>query len=202
MPALSNKALRTTVMTCMLLAAAADAIAGENTSPGLFSGSLTTSVFTVVIFLVLMYVLGKAAWRPLLDGLRKREAMIKNDLESARAARLEAEKLLEEYQHQLAGIQKQAEQILQEARVEADRLRQEILAHAQQDARQVLAQAKEEIGLAKEVALREVYRQAVELASDMAAKVLQRDVNAEDQRILADEALEQLEILAGAGKET
>jgi len=147
-------------------------------------------------------VLGKAAWRPLLDGLRKREAMIKNDLESARAARLEAEKLLEEYQHQLAGIQKQAEQILQEARMEADRLRQEILAHAQQDARQVLAQAKEEIGLAKEVALREVYRQAVELASDMAAKVLQRDVNAEDQRILADEALEQLEILAGAGKET
>jgi len=167
--------------------------AGGKAEPSLFGGHLVTSIVTAIIFLVLLAVLGKFAWKPLLESLKKREEMIRNDIESARTERERAEKTLEEYQQRLASAQKEAEDILKATAVEAEKRRNQILDQAETQARQSVDHARSQIDAAKQDALKEIYQHSAALATDLAAKILQREVNPEDHRILIREAMEQLE---------
>ena len=190
---------------CIMLGAAvqvlcldgSEALAEAGGGGGLFGGSAWTAVFTIVIFLILVGVLGKFAWGPMLEALKKREDMIREDLDQAKNQRQEAQGVLEEYQEQLAGAEKQAQEVLTEAHRQANAEQQKIVAQAQKNAKGYMVEARKDIATAQQTAVREVYSQSVQLAGELAAKILSRQMQIEDQEALTREALDELDGLSG-----
>ncbi len=162
-------------------------------SPTLFGGSIATAAWSMIIFILLLVLLNKVAWKPILAALKSREDMIRNEIDNAKRRSQEAEELLETHRQQLAEANAEADKLLKATTVEAERIKSDLLEQAQTLARESLHRANSQIELAKETALREIYAGSAEVASDLAAKILGREVNTEDHRVLIDGALDDLE---------
>lgn len=153
-------------------------------------------IYTLIVFGILFALLGKFAWGPFQEGLRKREAGLLALREEAAKARSEAEALREKLQKEYAAAQDQIRAMIEEARRDAERLRAEQREQGVKDAALERERAKREIEAAKDAALNEIYRQAVELATMMSEKTLSRHITPEDHRRLLDESLEELKLAA------
>ena len=180
---------------CLIQAGAALAAETEGETPSLFSGGYGTAIWQLVVFVVLIVVLGKFAWPNLLDALRKREDRIRGELDEASRQRKEAQDLLSQYESKLAAAQVEAEKILKSTSGEAERIKTERLHEAQKQAQETLMKVTGQVELAKREALREIYGKSADLAADLAARILGREVNAEDHRVLIHESLETLDEL-------
>lgn len=180
---------------CIGLILAVPVWASEATeeSPDIFSGTWGTAILTLAIFIVLLAVLGKWAWGPILSGLQKREEHIRRSIEEAEQARADAEKSLQEYKDQLAQARNEAQVIIELGRGEAVKLADELKQNAQEEAQKLRAQAQRDILSAKDEALRELCDQTCELATDIAGKILQRSLDAKDHRDLLADALNKLQ---------
>jgi F-type H+-transporting ATPase subunit b len=160
---------------------------------------LITSVTTLVIFCILIAVLGKFAWSPIVSGLRKREEKIRKEITDAEEARARAEQTLKEYNTRLAAAEQQVRDMLNKAAAEGQQIASGIRTQAQQEAEEAKERATRDIGSARDQAIAELYEVAADLAVGVAEKILQRNINANDQRELVKRSLEQLQA-AGAGK--
>ncbi len=163
---------------------------GEKVTP--FAGDLATSIVTLITFGLLLVVLGKYAWKPMMEAIMTRESQIRNDLQKAQDEKRHADELLEEYQQLLEAAQAEVEQMMKEASVKAEEIKKEILANAEKQARESIAQAKETIEQAKTDAVRELYSRSAEIAVELTSKILQREVNSEDHRVLIQNGLQEL----------
>ncbi len=163
---------------------------GEKVTP--FTGSFATSIITLVIFGLLLIVLGKYAWKPMMEAIMTRESQIRNDLQKAQDEKKHADELLEEYQQLLEAAQAEVEQMMKEASIKAEKIRQEMLEAAQKQAKETIAQAKEAIEQAQTEAVRELYAKSADIAVELTAKILQREVNSEDHRVLIQNGLTEL----------
>jgi len=162
-------------------------------TPGIFSGDIFTSLFTIALFLIILLVLGKWAWGPILGGLKKREEHIRHTIEDAEKARLEAERVLREYQTQMASAQKEAQEILAKGRVDAIHLAEQFKKQAQEESQALRQQAARDIQAARDGALKEIYEQSTAIATDLAARIIQKNLSPEDHRHLLQESLQQLQ---------
>lgn len=178
------------------LVQASSEAAGEmgHESPNLFGGDIWLSIFTLVIFVILLAILGKFAWGPILSGLQKREEHIRNTIEEAQNARQEAEKSLAEYKEQLAQARQEAQAIIEKGRTDAARLAEDLRVKAQAEAQSLRDRAQQDIGSAKNQALNEIYDQVAVLATEIAGKIIQKSLNPEDHRQLLDESLRGIEV--------
>lgn len=177
-----------------LLAAAPEAEGGHGPSP--FAGDVGNAIWTLVIFGVLLWVLGKFAWGPILDGLQGREAFIRDSLEQAKQQRDEAKELLAEYEEKLAAARSETEAILDEARRDASALRRREEARAAEEAEKMIARAKREIEIAKDTAVKDLYSKAARLSTDAASRIIGRELSAADhERLIAESinAIDQME---------
>jgi F-type H+-transporting ATPase subunit b len=157
-----------------------------------FAGNLGNLIWTWVIFILVVVVLGKYAWGPLLTALQKREKFIRDSLETAKHEREASEARLAEYEQKLRAAHDQAVEIVEEARRDAEIVRRRVEEEARQSSAEILERAKREIGVARDSAMRDLYNTSAELAVNMASTVLQREVTAEDQDKLVQDALAQL----------
>ncbi|MAG16835.1 MAG: ATP synthase F0 subunit B [Phycisphaerae bacterium] len=158
----------------------------------LFAGTLLQSLAAIIAFVILLVVLRKFAWGPILSGLQDREAKIKGDLEEAEKAANEANATLTEYKAKLADAQEQARAMIDQSRADAQRVAAEIKDDTQNEINQMKERAQQDIGAAKEQALGEIYQQTAALATDVAGRILQRQIDETDQQRLVDESLGQL----------
>lgn len=156
--------------------------AGE--APNVFSLTTSVSAWTVVIFLLLMAVLMKYAFPPILGYAAAREQRIQNSLDEAKRLRAEAESLLAQQREELVEAKRSAQQILVDARQAADRARQDLLEQARTQQEELMARAREDIERERDRALESVRRDAVELALAAASKLLDRRLTAEEDRKL------------------
>ena len=129
-------------------------------------------VWTVVTFVLLVIVLRKAAWKPLLKALHDREEGIRTSLEKAEHANAEAERILTENRKQLASAEEQSRRILADGRALGEKLKSEIVEKANQQARTMVEQAKQEIERDKDAALSELRGEVANLAILAASKIL------------------------------
>lgn len=160
--------------------------------PDLFGGDIGNVLVTLVIFVLLLAVLGRYAWAPLVRILQQREQAIHESLERARQERLEAEKLLAQYREQIDRAREQATAIVEEGRRDAEVVRQRIREEAQREAQQMIERARREVQLAADAARTELYQQAAELAIELAAGIVRRELSTEDHRELVSESLEKM----------
>jgi F-type H+-transporting ATPase subunit b len=154
--------------------------------PGLF-------LWTIATFLVLLALLTKFAWKPLLEALDSRQQAIRKSLDDAQQARQEMERLKQE----AAGIIRQgrveAEAIISQSRSDAERLRGEMRQKAKADSDAIVKNAERQIQLETTRALQQIRHEAIDLSVMIASKIIQRNLSKEDNEKLIDEALKQVE---------
>lgn len=143
----------------------------------------------IVSFGILLWVLYKYAFPPILETLDLRERKIRESLEQAERHRIEAERRMQEYETKLAAASREAEAVLTQAKERAQRLLDENEQRLLAEADRVKADATREIDQERRKAVQEIRSQATDLALLVAEKVIERSLTDADHRRLADEAL-------------
>jgi F-type H+-transporting ATPase subunit b len=174
-----------------LLAMAAPALAAEaEESPNLFAGDIGNAFWTVLIFVLVLVVLGKYAWGPVLSTLQTRESFIHEALAKAKADRDAAEARLKEYEERLAGARAEATAIVDAGRRDAEAVKRKVEADAKAEADKTIERAKREIQIATDTATKNLYELSARLATDMAARVIGRELSPQDHERLIAEAID------------
>lgn len=177
--------------------------AGEaGAEPNVFQLSTNVSFWTLVIFVILLVVLSKFAFPPILGYANAREQRIQDILDAAARDREEAERILEEQRRELAEARQQAQQILADARQAGERVRREALEQARAEQEELVARAKQELEREREAAIEALRREAVDLSLAAASRLLGKRVDAEEDRTLVRDYLNQLGATTGAGAST
>lgn len=192
------RALFAGVCSALLTVLSNAAAAAEATEkpPSLFAGNVGNAIWTLVIFSVLLVVLGKFAWGPILRSLQKREQFIRDSLEQARKEREDAAELLKQYQEQLRQAEQKAQAVIQQGHRDAQAVSRQIVAEARTEASRTIEQARREIGLARDQAIKELYAEAASLATAVAERIVKRELRSEEHWALIRQSLEQLEAAA------
>lgn len=146
-------------------------------------------LWSMIVFVLFLLVLTKLAWKPLTEGLDSRERRIRDDITGAEAARLKAERMLEEHAAKLDRVQDEVKAILAEARRDAEVARQNIVASAQSEADATKNRAVSEIERARDQALQELFDTMGTRVADATEHVLGHGLNSDVQQRLIDEAL-------------
>jgi F-type H+-transporting ATPase subunit b len=154
--------------------------------PGLF-------IWTILTFIILVALLAKFAWGPLLAALERRQAMIVKSLDDAQKAKQELERVQAESVRIVHGARVEAEQIVSRSRSDAEQLREEIKQKSRAEAAAIVKNAERQIQQETAKALQQIRHEAVELSVTIASKILQRNVSKEDNERLIEETLKQVE---------
>jgi F-type H+-transporting ATPase subunit b len=163
------------------------ALAAEGEAPGVFNLDLGVSAWTFIIFVVLMVILTKFAFPPILGYAAAREQRIQDALDEARRHREDTARLLEEQRHELEQARQQAQLMITEGRAGAERVREEMLVRAREEQEVLLQRVQHEIERERERAIEMLRREAVELAIAAAGKVVGHHVTgAEDRRLVTE----------------
>ncbi len=149
------------------------------------------AIFTLITFGVFLFVLKKLAWKPLIEGLDKRESKIQAALSDAETARLKAQKLLDDHQHKLDRVQDQVREILAEARRDAEVTKTDIITTAQREAEASRNRAVLDIQRARDAALDELFDHMSRSVSQATQKVVGRSLTDADHERLIREALQE-----------
>ena len=149
-------------------------------SPAWFQTDL--ALWSFAVFLLLLFLLTKFAWKPIMEGLDKREQGIADTIAATRAANEEAKSMLASYERRLAEASDEVRGMLEEARRDAEATKQAIVAEARKAADDEQSRAKREIGLATDDALSKIAERAGELAVDVAGKFLRQKLSPDDQQ--------------------
>jgi F-type H+-transporting ATPase subunit b len=171
----------------------ASLLAAQEGGGGLFAVDPGLSVWTIATFLVVLFVLGKFAWGPILGALDAREQGIKRSIDAATKLRQEAEEALEEHRRQLADARRQAQEIVAEGRSAADRLRRDIEEKAREEAERILERTRQEIRRERDVAIEQIRTEAVDLALAAASRILDERLTEERDRALVKSYLQEIE---------
>ncbi|MFT6036423.1 MAG: F-type H+-transporting ATPase subunit b [Marivirga sp.] len=139
-------------------------------SPGLF-------VMQFVIFLILLFIMSKVAWKPILGALKARESSIKDALESAENAKEEMAKLQEDNQKLLQEARAERDKLLKEAIEIGNKIKEEAKVDASKQADKIITDAKKAIEIEKNAALTEVTTKVAELSLSIAEKVLRQKLS-------------------------
>jgi F-type H+-transporting ATPase subunit b len=151
--------------------------------PGLF-------LWTILTFLVLLGVLAKFAWNPLLKMLRDREELIRSSLDDAEKARAELERLNSEGEDIVNKARSEAQTILSEGKAAASKLKDETLNAAKDQAKSILSDAEKQIRIEKDKAIEEIKSEVVDLSLSVATKLIKKNISREDNQALIDDSLE------------
>ena len=154
--------------------------------PGLF-------IWTILTFLVLVALLARYAWRPLLQALERRQAAIAKSLEDAQHARQELERLNRESAQIMQQARVDAEAVVSRSRSDAEVLREELKQKSRAEAAAIVKNAERQIQLETARAVQQIRSEAIDLSVTIASKILRRQVSKEDHEGLIEETLKQVE---------
>jgi len=165
----------------------------EEAHDDVFKGWVDLTVYSIIVFLGLLFILSRTAWPKMLQGLEKREHDIAAAIEEARKAKDEASQLRASMQQEKEKLQAEVNDIIARARTDAERLK----AQREAEAEALLATERErferEKTTAHDQALHDILTQTAELAALVSSKVIRRQLTPEDHRALVDEALNELQ---------
>jgi F-type H+-transporting ATPase subunit b len=158
----------------------------------IFEPRVDLGIWTIIVFLGLMFVLKKYAWGPMVEGLQKREERIKGALEEAKKARADAERIQAELQKKMDEAAQNIAAMIADARQDGERLKAELKAEGVKEVQTERERAVREIQLAKDQALQDLWQRTAELATLVSVKTVRKQLSVEDHRALIDEALQEL----------
>ncbi|MHC5111803.1 MAG: F0F1 ATP synthase subunit B [Planctomycetota bacterium] len=178
------------ILGIMLTATPVLAAEGGGTNP--FAGDFGNALWTLVVFLLVVFVLGKFAWGPILKGLQDRENFIAESLSSAKKDREEAQRVMADYQAQIAKAKDEATAIVEEGRRDAEVLRRKIEDAAKEEAKNVSERARREIELATDNAVKQLYDVSGQLATEIASRIIRKELDATEHERLINDSIDEL----------
>jgi F-type H+-transporting ATPase subunit b len=169
-----------------------DILDQRHQTPNIFGWALDLTVWSIIVFLILLFVLGRFAWKPMLAGLAKREKDIHAAVSDAQHAREEAQRLKEDIQAERDKMAAMHQETIDQARAEAQRVAEDTVAQAKAEAQAERDRLRREIETERAQAQRELFARVAELATLVSAKAIRRQMTEDDHRRLVDEALAEL----------
>ncbi len=172
-----------------------DGAAGSARAAGdgdILSPRFDLGIWTLVVFVVLLLVLRRFAWGPMLEGLKRREQNIRQALEEAQRAREDAEKTRSQLQAEMSQAADKVRQMMDEARRDAQRTADDLVSKARGEIQGERERLRREIDTARDQALQQLWGQAAQLAAMISAKAVRRELTMDDHRRLVDEAIAEL----------
>ena len=160
--------------------------------PSILSGNPGNIFFTLLIFLSVVFILGRFAWKPLLAALQKREDLIRSSIEDAKHEREEADKLLAKYREQIDHAREEATAIIEKGKRDVEDVQRRIHEDARKESDEMVARARREIELASQSAIKELYDHTAELAVLAAGRVVSKTLSVDDHRDLVRESLDRM----------
>ena len=154
-------------------------------TPGLY-------IWTIITFLLLLYVLAKFAWKPLLKMLEDRENLIKSSLKDAEKAKLELESLTQESEAITAKARSEAQSILAESKSAAEKVKEDTIAKAKEQGIKIRDDAKKQIEVEKDKAISDIKQEVVNLTLSVAEKLINKNLNDADNKSLIEESLKKV----------
>ncbi len=158
--------------------------------PGEFRGDL--AIYTFVVFLLLLALLGKFAWPAISKALEEREKRIEGNIADAEAKHEQAKQLLAEHEAKLARTADEVRELMEEARRDAEHTKKQIVAEAKLASDQERDRALRDVERAADIALKSLAESSANLAVDLASKVVQQNISADQQAQLVRDALSTL----------
>lgn len=149
-------------------------------------------LWAIVVFLLLLFVLGRFAWKPILEGLQKREETIRSSVEEAKRTRDEMEQLRTKFKVEMDEAYAKIPLLMDEARRDAQQMAEEMRAKAVADIQAERQRLRHELEVARDQALQELWTQAAQLATLISAKAIGRSLTEDDHSRLLNEALEEM----------
>lgn len=144
-------------------------------------------------FAIVLLLLTKFAWNPLLKVIAERQARIAGQIEAADQERAAAEKLRAEYQQQMQNAKSDAQSIMDKAMRQADNTKEEIIASAREEHARLLEAAQEKIARERQQALEDIRSEVVAISVAAAAKVIGQSVDEKVNARLVDDFITQLD---------
>jgi F-type H+-transporting ATPase subunit b len=165
----------------------------------LVSPNVGLMIWTLVVFVISMYILNKVAWPRIAAALDKRQQAIEEAIDTAERTRTEAQRLLEEYRERLAEARGQADEIVARARKTAEHNEAEALAEAKRKREEMMAQTRRDIEQETRRAIQEIRAEVADLTVLATEKVTRKTLTESDQKRLVEEALSELDFAALSG---
>jgi F-type H+-transporting ATPase subunit b len=151
-------------------------------------------VWTIVVFLISLFILRKWVFPLIGEALDKRAKAIDGDIDAAAGLRLQADKVLDEYRERLKEARVQSEEIVQRARQTAESHEHEARDRAQEILAEAAKKAERDIDAATKRALDDIRREVADLTIMATEKVVRKTLNESDQRRLVEEALGEMDL--------
>jgi F-type H+-transporting ATPase subunit b len=186
-----------------MLATLTTVVAAEGSSGGSFlvSPNVGLMIWTLLVFGISLFVLGKLAFPRISEALDKRQRAIEESIEASERTRREADKLLEEYRERLAEARGQADEIVTRARRTGESTEAEIIADARAKREEMMEQTRREIEAETRRAIQQIRSEVADLTVLATEKVTRKTLTGDDQRRLVEEALSELDFASLAHEE-
>ena len=154
--------------------------------PGLF-------IWTILTFLILLGLLAKFAWNPLLRALEERQETIRKSLDDAERTKQELERVQQESAQIVAAARAEAQTIVSRSRAEAETVREDLKRKAKEEAAGLIKNAERQIQQETARAVQEIRREVVDLSLTVASKLIKKNLSQEDNDRLIQDSLDQIE---------
>ena len=154
--------------------------------PGLF-------IWAIATFLVLVALLAKFAWRPILQALERRQAMIQQSLDDADRAKTELEQVQQESAKIVAAARAEADAIITSTRADSAKLKEDLRQEARAGAASIIDNAERQIQQERDRALSQIRQEAVDVSLMIASKLIRRNLSKADNEALIEDALKQIQ---------
>ena len=151
--------------------------------PGLF-------MWTIVTFLIVLTILKWKAWGPLMNALDKRAEEIKNALSAADRAKEHAEKASQDYEELVQKAHAEAQKIIADSKTAGERVKNDIESMAKENAEAMIGKATTQIEAESQKAIQEIKSSVIDLSIEAAEKIIEKNLNSEDNRKLIDQTLD------------
>ena len=154
--------------------------------PGLF-------IWTIITFLLVLFLLSKFAWKPLLKVLQEREDEIKSSLKDAEVAKAELEKVNLESEKILNNARAEARKIQADSKLVSEKQRDEIIYKAKEEAKKIVVNAESQIKMEKDLAIKQIQEKVINLTFSISEKVIKKNLTTDDNQKIIKDSLKSLE---------
>ena len=170
-------------------ASAADAEAGEQAQGGLLTPHGGLMFWTLVIFVLLLVVLTKFAFKPITAAVEAREKALQDAIDQAQKNREESERMVAEQRAGIEAARAEAQRFIAEGRAAGDKMRSEMMEETRHQQQELLERARKEIESEKEKAIADLRREAIDLAIAGASKVIEKNLDDASNRKIVESFL-------------
>ncbi|MBN1123521.1 MAG: F0F1 ATP synthase subunit B [Sedimentisphaerales bacterium] len=182
------------VLTPIAAVAAEDSHgAEEGQQNNIFIGDFWEAIWTLVAFVLLLVVLWRFAWKPLLGALQAREEHIQRQIDEAEQVRKDAEGVLSEYRSKLSEAEQQGKNIVDQHVKQAEKEAHEVMVKAEQDMEAMRIRLETELEKSRRLAQKELLEQSGQIIFNLGREILGRSIETEDNQRLITDAIDRLE---------